>query len=219
MAPTTRFCVFDRLGLGFSDPSPDDDFLHWWQHVSDLHALLQEGDVPGPYVMAGYSYGGLLARLYTYAYPSDVAGLLAIDPSHEDQFAGPVDPNAPLGITTCTDASCPVYEDIQKAHALTGGKVAGSLRALPLVVLSHAPTLPGFDPAYDAYWLQMGADTATASSNSVHVVASWSSHPIPYAQPGLVIEALDQVVVAVRASDHTLPACGSDFTRLGGVCQ
>ena len=220
LAPTTRFCVSERRGQALSDPSPEDDFLHWWGHVDDLHALLQAGGIEGPYVMAGYSFGGLLARLYAYAYPTEVAGLLAVDPSHEDQFSGPVDPDAPLGITTCSDVSCPVYEDIERVHAMTGGTVAGFLGDLPLVVLSHDPDVPfSSSPEYEAQWLQQGSDTVTASSNALHVASSWSGHAIPYAHPGLVIEALEQLVAAARASDHTLAACGTTFTHLGGVCQ
>jgi pimeloyl-ACP methyl ester carboxylesterase len=219
LAPISRICAYDRRGQGFSDPNPADDFLHWSQTVTDLHTLLQKAGVSGPYVIAGYSFGGLLARLYAYTYRSEVAGLVLVDPAHEDQFAGPPEQNGPAGISTCTDPSCPVYADIQAVHALTHGKVAGSLGAVPLVVLSHSPALP-FDPAaYDAYWLKLGAQAATASSNSVHVVASWSSHPIPFSQPGLVIEAVREVVAAAKASNHALPACGTAFTNLGGFCK
>ena len=105
------------------------------------------------------------------------------------------------------------------AQELEGGHVAGSLGDLPLVVLSHAPDLPFWVPDYDATWEKLGADTATASSNARHVIASWSTHMIPYTQPGLVIEAVKQVVTAARASDHALPACGAAFTQLGGLCQ
>ncbi|MGO9204713.1 MAG: hypothetical protein ACLQBX_00750 [Candidatus Limnocylindrales bacterium] len=59
---------------------------------------------------------------------------------------------------------------------------------------------------------------ATASSNAVHVEATWSSHLLPYSQPGLVIEAVREVVAAARSSDHTLPRCGAAFTQLGGKC-
>jgi pimeloyl-ACP methyl ester carboxylesterase len=218
LSPTSRFCAYDRRGQGFSDPNPADDFLHWSQTVSDLHTLLTKARVSGPYVITGYSFGGLLARLYAYTYPSEVTGLVLVDPGSEDQFAGPGSPG-PLNITTCTDSSCPVYSDIQAVHALTHGKIAGSLGALPLVVVSHSPTLP-FNPAEtDAYFLKLGDQAATASSNSVHVVASWSSHPILFSQPGLVTEAVRQVVAAARASNHKLPACGTAFTQLGGVCK
>jgi pimeloyl-ACP methyl ester carboxylesterase len=220
LAETTRFCTYDRPGLGWSEPGTYDDVSHWSQAVTDLHTALTKAGEKGPYVMAGHSYGGLLARLFTLTYPKEVAGLVSIDPSHEDEFAGPAtDPTAPFGITTCNDASCRLYGDIQAIKKLEGGKVAGSLGALPLVVLSHSPDLPFWNPAYDAVWEKLGTDTATASSNARHVIASWSTHLIPYTQPGLTIEAIKQVVTAARASDHALPACGPAFTQLGGLCQ
>jgi pimeloyl-ACP methyl ester carboxylesterase/streptogramin lyase len=220
LAETSRFCVYDRPGLGWSDPGPYDDVSHWSQAVTDLHTALAKAGEKGPYVMAGHSYGGLLARLFTLTYPEEVAGLVSIDPAHEDEWAGPaVDQFAPFGITMCNDSSCPLYGDIQAMKKLEGGKVAGSLGALPLVVLSHAPGLPFWNPSYDPTWERLGTDTATASSNARHVIASWSTHLIPYMQPGLVIEALKQVVTAARASDHALPACGPAFTELGGLCQ
>ena len=65
----------------------------------------------------------------------------------------------------------------------------------------------------------MALDTATASSNAVHVVATGSSHAMPFTQSGLVIEAVRQVVDAAKAADHTLPACGKALTDLGGACK
>jgi pimeloyl-ACP methyl ester carboxylesterase len=220
LAETSRVCVYDRAGLGWSDPGPNEDVSHWSEAVADLHTALAKAGEKGPYVMAGHSYGGLLARLFALTYPKEVSGLVAVDPSHEDEWAGPAtDPNAPFGITTCTDASCPLYGDIQAVKKLEGGKVAGSLGALPLVVLSHAPDLPWWNADYDTTWEKLGADTATASSNARHVTASWSTHTIPYTQPGLVIEAVRQVVSAARSSDHALPPCGPAFTELGGQCE
>jgi hypothetical protein len=220
MAETSRFCTYDRPGLGWSDPGPYEDVSHWSQAVTDLHTALAKAGEKGPYVMAGHSYGGLLARLFALTYPKEVSGVVAVDPSHEDEWAGPAtDPNAPFGITMCTDASCPLHGDIQAIKKLEGGKVAGSLGDLPLVVISHSPDLPWWNPAYDTTWERLGTDTATASSNARHVIASWSTHMIPYTQPGLVIEAVRQVVMAARASSHTLPACGAALTELGGQCE
>jgi hypothetical protein len=219
LAETSRVCVYDRAGLGWSDPGPNEEMSHWSEVVADLHtALATAGERTD--VLAGHSYGGLLARLFALTYPKEVAGVVAIDPSHEDEWAGPaVDENAPFGITTCLDASCPLYGDIAALKKLEGGKVAGSLGDLPLIVISHAPDLPFWNPAYDATWEKLGTDTATASSNSTHLIASWSTHLIPYSQPGLVVEAVKQVVTAARASKHTLPTCGPAFTDLGGLCQ
>ncbi len=47
--------------------------------VVDLHALLRSAGVPGPYVLVGHSYGGLMVRLFAQTYPSKTAGLVFVD--------------------------------------------------------------------------------------------------------------------------------------------
>lgn len=73
----TTVCVYDRAGRGWSDPAgtaPDGA-----QIATDLHALLQRAQVPGPYVLAGHSFGGLYVMRYAEQYPDEVAGLVLID--------------------------------------------------------------------------------------------------------------------------------------------
>ncbi|MDP9025016.1 MAG: alpha/beta hydrolase [Candidatus Eremiobacteraeota bacterium] len=81
ISQTTKVCAYDRAGMGFSDPSgaPRDASAI----VRDLHALLRTGGVAGPYVLVGWSSGGLFTRLYQYRYPSDVVGLVEVDPDTE----------------------------------------------------------------------------------------------------------------------------------------
>ncbi|MFN8621130.1 MAG: alpha/beta fold hydrolase [Chloroflexota bacterium] len=220
LARTTRVCIWDRRGVGLSSPTGETDMHDWFGDLADLHGLLAAAGETGPTVMAGYSYGGLLARLYAETYPDGVQGVLAIDPSHEDEYAGPPDPAADAGTMPCDTEACPYFGDIARAHELSGGRVAGVLGDLPLVVLSHDADVPFFGtPEYDAYWLQLGKDTATASSNAVHVSSSWSSHQIPYAHPALVIEALEELVASARAGGAALPPCEAAFPALGGVCE
>ncbi len=45
-----------------------------------LHAAL----VPRPYVLTAHSIGGLYVRLYASMYPTDVAGMVLVDTTHED---------------------------------------------------------------------------------------------------------------------------------------
>jgi pimeloyl-ACP methyl ester carboxylesterase len=69
--------VYDRAGRGWSDPaaSPPDA----GQIATDLHTLLARAHVPGPYVLAGHSFGGLYVRTYAAKYPEEVAGLVLVD--------------------------------------------------------------------------------------------------------------------------------------------
>jgi pimeloyl-ACP methyl ester carboxylesterase len=77
VARDTRVCVYDRAGRGWSEPAetPQDARAV----ATDLHTLLHRGGVPGPYVLAGHSFGGLYALTFTARYPDEVVGMVLVD--------------------------------------------------------------------------------------------------------------------------------------------
>jgi pimeloyl-ACP methyl ester carboxylesterase len=77
VARETRVCVYDRAGRGWSDPAGT--IQDGAQTAADLRTLLERGNVPGPYVLAGHSFGGLYALAFAARYPEDVAGLVLVD--------------------------------------------------------------------------------------------------------------------------------------------
>jgi pimeloyl-ACP methyl ester carboxylesterase len=77
VARHTRVCVYDRAGRGWSDPA--DTTQDATQVATDLHTLLHRAGEPGPYVLAGHSFGGLYTLAYAAQYPTDVAGMVLID--------------------------------------------------------------------------------------------------------------------------------------------
>ena len=83
-AKTTRVCAYDRAGYAWSEEGTDD--LSPRGQVEDLKALLSNAGIEPPYVLAGHSYGGYIARLYAQTYSDEVVGLVMIDSSHERQF-------------------------------------------------------------------------------------------------------------------------------------
>jgi len=78
----TRVCVYDRVGMGRSDPpaTPLTTPQTAADVVSDLHALLDAADVPGPYVLVGHSAGGAFVQLYARTHPEEVIGVVAMNP-------------------------------------------------------------------------------------------------------------------------------------------
>jgi pimeloyl-ACP methyl ester carboxylesterase len=85
LASSTRVVAYDRAGLGWSDPTSEPQDAQ--QSANDLHAALQKAGIPGPYVVAGHSYGGLVVRAFTDLYPHEVVGMVLVDASHPDQWA------------------------------------------------------------------------------------------------------------------------------------
>jgi pimeloyl-ACP methyl ester carboxylesterase len=84
LASTTRVCVFDRAGQGWSGAAPGHQDGH--QLATDLHGLLTAARIPGPYVLAGHSTGGTYALNYAARYPQQVAGVALIDSATPYQF-------------------------------------------------------------------------------------------------------------------------------------
>lgn len=83
-AKTTRVCTYDRAGNGWSEEGSGD--LSPTGQVDDLKALLTNAGIQPPYILAGHSYGGYIARLYAQAYPQETTALVMIDSAHEDQW-------------------------------------------------------------------------------------------------------------------------------------
>jgi pimeloyl-ACP methyl ester carboxylesterase len=78
-----RVCAYDRAGYPGSTGGPmPRDAAH---AVTDLHDLLREADLPGPYILVGQSVGAFNMRLYADRYPKDVVGLVLVDPAFRDE--------------------------------------------------------------------------------------------------------------------------------------
>ena len=84
VAKTTRVCTYDRASLGWSEAGPiSPDAAHY---AKELHTLLQNANIPGPYVMVGHSLGGLVVRIFVHEYASEVAGVVLIDSMNPKQI-------------------------------------------------------------------------------------------------------------------------------------
>ena len=83
VAKFTRVCSYDRAGYGWSTPGPRTRTSA--EIVKELHALLAAAGEKPPYIFVGHSFGGYNIRVFNGAYPNEVAGMVLVDASHEDQ--------------------------------------------------------------------------------------------------------------------------------------
>ncbi|MFF2074134.1 alpha/beta fold hydrolase [Kitasatospora sp. NPDC058162] len=82
LARPVRVVAYDRAGLGASEPDRA-PVLTLDAQVADLAALVRHLDA-GPAVLVGHSWGGQLAQLLARERPELVAGLVLVDPAHEE---------------------------------------------------------------------------------------------------------------------------------------
>ncbi|MEV0144681.1 MULTISPECIES: alpha/beta hydrolase [unclassified Nonomuraea] len=76
--------IFDRAGLGWSDPVQGPQAL--LDAAADLYRALLRARIRPPYVLVGHSIGGYIVRLFASDHPEMVAGVVLLDSSHHDQF-------------------------------------------------------------------------------------------------------------------------------------
>jgi pimeloyl-ACP methyl ester carboxylesterase len=80
----TRVCVYDRAGFGWSESDPEPQSLA--RTARNLHALVVNANVEGPYILVGHSLGGVYVRQFAADYPDEVSGVIMLDEANPQQF-------------------------------------------------------------------------------------------------------------------------------------
>ena len=221
VAKFTRVCAYDRPGtfldadhLGRSTPVPMPRTAS--DLVADLHALLETAHVPGPYVFAAHSFGGIFARLYANTYPNEVVGMVLVDALSEKVRSSLTPEQWKMYVNfgfTKPPPGLETYKDIETLDVnasldqMEKAAAARRLRPMPLFVLTQGqvfdlspwqPLPADFPAALNKAW-HAGQDAlATLAPNTKHKIATKSSHYIQIQEPQLVVGAIKQVVEAVR---------------------
>lgn len=222
IAKTNRVCVYDRAGLGSSDP-PSTKRRTSRDVAEDLHKLLTAARIPGPYVLVGHSVGGMHVRVFAGMYPKDVAGVVLVDSTHPDQdpkwlaVLGPARPGEDPAVQRAREfltnrMAKPIEkpEPLDPTASCAQARAAGSLGDKPLAVVTHSPRwkivpdLPDdVSKKLEDVSQQLQNELANLSTNSTHVVATKAGHEIQVDEPQLVIDAVREVSAKVSAGANS----------------
>ena len=74
-----RVCLYDRAGMGWSDPAPAGQRPDVGWQVEDMRRLMAALDVAKPVYLVGHSMAGLRLHAFVNQYPDEIAGLVFID--------------------------------------------------------------------------------------------------------------------------------------------
>jgi pimeloyl-ACP methyl ester carboxylesterase len=225
VAKTTRVCTYDRPGLGWSEASslPSDAA----RFSKELHTLLKNANVPGPYVMVGHSLGGMIVRVFAHEYASEVLGVVLIDSMNPKQ------------VTQSLSNSLAQRFSFQALLARFG--IARLLVKLPAIAPSMPPSEAAYYPQYirprslqasakeyqglpdsareaaavktfgdlplivltaklndNPGWPEWQTELLQLSTNSQHLFAEKSGHPIQMDEPKAAVAAILKMVELVR---------------------
>lgn len=197
IAEETRACVYDRAGLGRSDPPPGPVGLD--EVVGDFEALLEAAPIRGPYVLVGTSGGGYIPVGYAAEHPDQVAGMVFVEVPAPFR-------NPPAEIVKLTKPSHP--ENVERRDYLQVEKDAWAARRpigeIPITVISNRYSKSDIAASlHPSERRGMRANVAeqkgwlVLSPRAKQVVVT-TGHAVEEEDPKLVIDAILDVVRAAR---------------------
>ena len=205
LGTTTQVCSYDRAGIGDSPPlsasAPDPSA---GSAADGLARTLVAKGIAAPYVVVGWSYGGLVTQAFATRHADLVAGIVLEDSSVPDQFTDPF-----FGAIDWMEGGRPV-----DTAATTRQLKAVDFGDVPLGVLTQGEASGEFR----RLWFRYQDRLAGLSSDSVHVEAVQSGHEIHAEARELEVALIREVVDAVRTG-NALAACDNRFEKVQGDCR
>jgi pimeloyl-ACP methyl ester carboxylesterase len=208
--PELGLCVFERAGLGLSDPAAGD--VQAADAVDDLVQALNKRSIDTPILLVGASYGGLVTQLFTRLHPEKVAGVVLVDSIHPDLDAEIEKILPPAIAQERRDELGGGPEPIAFADLLASDasvNAAPPFPEVPLVVLRHGVPFESShadfpSAAVESLWAHLEDQLAALSPCSDERVAERSGHRIHQDQPDLVLAAIVDVAHSISANDCRL---------------
>lgn len=217
LAEHTQTCVYDRAGMGLSDPGPGPRTTS--QIATELYYLLKKAKVNGPYIYIGHSFGGYIAQYMAQVLPDQTAGLVLVDSSHPDQVERLAEldkkdlmPKQTVGGYKFEDQSKLTLEQRYWKHLNAQRKSVwsqmdelGSFEesaeevsetrtetlTMPIAVLTRGkkqlPDVPDIGSLEDV-WQDMQKELLSLSDNSWQVIVTESGHSIHQEAPDVIVE-------------------------------
>ena len=209
----TTVIAYSRAGFGRSDAGSAD---HSVPHAAaDLHELLRHLPVKPPYILVARSYGSLIARLYTSLYPAEVAGIVLVDGTHEQQVQrfGTVDSAYPRQFRVFYDsvlarlAPGPEAAEIRETVSIQAAGTVPGLKPLPDIPVAVLTSMLSDESSRyvngtargHEVWLALHDEWFRRSRNGIHIETARSGHGIQDDEPALVAMAIRFVLDRVRA--------------------
>lgn len=188
--------VYDRLGVGLSDPVAEGEIRTARHMADDLALLLETAEIEGPYIFVGHSLAGLILRIFIAEHLDKVAGAVMVDVSTAGMIErlAEADPNI-------MDDLLPVGSGPEHLDFLTSVDEAGEVGDfgdIPLIVLT-AEDSPS--EIQRPVWFELQAELAALSTNGEHRILEDVNHFIQNEEPEVVIEAILEILDRVRQAE------------------
>lgn len=222
VAAVTRICLYDRAGLGGSDPNPK-PVITSLDSATDMALVLDAAGLQGPFLIVGHSIGGLHVQVFASRHPARVAGLVLVSTTHPDQFniwlsllPSPVNGESKIITDARTFLKTIQSDPLKNPERLDIGKSEEqahqlhSMGSKPVIILTHSPKfrmVPGLEEPLaielENATQKMQKQFLALSSNSKQLIAATAGHELPHEAPDFVVDGILAGVRDVRAERPT----------------
>ena len=197
VAKRTRACVYDRAGLGSSDPIIRASTVA--NASKDLSFLIKNARLDAPFVLVGAGYGAMIAQHFALrSRGAAVSALVLVEPMREDAL--PADRAAQLETAiACLGAVEQGKTDAACAYAATGvnGEIAPALAAAQAA-----------QAAKPSYWRARASELDSLDASAGQLRAARKPFgdinvvEVAQAHPAAIIDAVMTVLDAPAAPRH-----------------
>ncbi len=219
VATFAQVVIYDRAGLGESYAVNNRRTSK--QIAAELHVMLKNAGFKPPFILVGHSFGGLNARMFASQFPDEVAGIVLVDASHEDEYnrlAALM--SEPKRNEYLRHEGGGNFERVDLLASAEEVRTAAALKEMPFIVISASespekqneqstakpPCLEGasdirdcFDPRIALIHNELQSSLARLVPNGSMIVAENSGHFVQWDRPELVISAIRKMVEQVQA--------------------
>lgn len=213
VARFARTVSYDRAGIGQSEPASQPRTIS--AMAADLHSLLQAAKIPPPYVLVGHSLGGTIVQVFAHSYPTDVAGLVLVDPEDGrllERLRSHMTADEWAARQKALDEAMPKMPAPVQAEMnalMESGQTSDEapLPDVPVILLTGTkknPEFPG-NPLEQDLKLELHNALVATIPGGKHVLAPNSRHYIQNDAPQLVIDAIHDIVTRWTSKAGPVP--------------
>jgi pimeloyl-ACP methyl ester carboxylesterase len=194
----TTAVSYDRAGVGLSAEGPKPRDAR--QIARELHSALASARIPPPYILVGHSFGGPFIRVFAGMYPTEVCGMVLVDPTQEEFVKwDDLHNNGHDGIPD--DAWDLIQAGLSEAHE---SRIPPGI-PITLITAMGPRALPSFLTekkrkkfrSTQRMWLKFHQEWLTKVPGARHIVTEDSWHDVPFFEPELVTKSIQRTLSSV----------------------